>query len=130
MVKTLKREFDDWQRSGWIPNWRIEPGEKTEEPIRTRGWTHWHHLFTPRRLLMNGYYSQRIAERDPELRAVLQAAFGRLLNHSARLCVWLPSQGGGIGGGKNVFLNQPRRPPKFLHLWPLQIPPPNRVATS
>ena len=25
---------------------------------------------------------------------------------------------------------KPRRPPKFLHLWPLQIPPPNRVATS
>ena len=34
---------------------RIEPGEKTDEPIRTRGWTHWHHLFNPRQLLLAGW---------------------------------------------------------------------------
>ena len=30
----------------------IEPGEKTDEPIRTRGWTHWHHLFGARQFFM------------------------------------------------------------------------------
>ena len=35
-----------------MPDSRIEPGDKTDEPIRTRGWTHWHHLFTPRHLLI------------------------------------------------------------------------------
>ena len=32
---------------------RIEPGAKTDEPIRTRGWTYWHHLFNPRQLLVS-----------------------------------------------------------------------------
>jgi putative DNA methylase len=44
----------DWQNNGWIPDMRIEPGAKTDEPIRTRGWTYWHHLFNPRQLLVNG----------------------------------------------------------------------------
>lgn len=29
----------DWQAKGWVPDMRIEPGDKTDEPIRTRGWT-------------------------------------------------------------------------------------------
>jgi len=27
-------------------------GGNTDEPIRTRGWIHWHHLLTPRPLLI------------------------------------------------------------------------------
>jgi putative DNA methylase len=105
VVRMLSSELDASQEAGWIPSWRIERGVKTDEPIRTRGWTYWHHLFTPRQLLMNGRFSKQMGERPIEVRAALHAAFGRLLNHSARLCVWLPSQGSGIGGGKNVFLN-------------------------
>ena len=44
----------DWQAKGWVPDMRIEPGDKTDEPIRTRGWTYWHHLFNPRQLLVAG----------------------------------------------------------------------------
>jgi adenine-specific DNA methylase len=40
-----------WQEEGLVPDMAIEPGDKTDEPIRTRGWTHWHHLFSPRHLL-------------------------------------------------------------------------------
>ena len=40
-----------WQDDGLVPDMPIEPGDKTDEPIRTRGWTHWHHLFAPRALL-------------------------------------------------------------------------------
>ena len=55
-VLTLLRErFADWQEKGFIPSRKIERGgDKTEEPIRTRGWTHWHHLFNPRQLLAHG----------------------------------------------------------------------------
>jgi putative DNA methylase len=57
VVDLLSEVFDDWQTAGWIPNWRIEPGMETTRLQRERGWTYWHHLFTPRQLLMNGYYS-------------------------------------------------------------------------
>ena len=106
VLTLLDKVFEDWQAAGWIPNWRIEPGGKTDEPIRTKGWTHWHHLFTPRQLLMNGYYSQRIAGCTPEVRAVLTLNLGRLTDTNARLCRWLGLQGGGIGGTKTVFYNQ------------------------
>ena len=38
----IGEHLSDWQAKGWVPDMRIEPGEKTDEPIRTRGWTHWH----------------------------------------------------------------------------------------
>lgn len=48
--KVEKIVFDNlskWQSEGLVPDMAIEPGDKTDEPIRTRGWTYWHHLFTP-----------------------------------------------------------------------------------
>lgn len=105
----LAEHFADWQRDGFIPS-RPMPndGEKTDEPIRTRGWTHWHHLFTPRQLLVHGLLmklgselSQSKAERVACLLGV-----GRLANWNARLSRWLSTQGGGIGGGKDTFSNQ------------------------
>ncbi|MGY6631485.1 MAG: anti-phage-associated DUF1156 domain-containing protein [Wenzhouxiangella sp.] len=40
-----------WQQEGLMPDMAIEPGDKTDELIRTRGWRYWHHLYTPRNLL-------------------------------------------------------------------------------
>ena len=34
-----------WQDDGLVPDMAIEPGDKTDEPIRTRGWMYWHQLF-------------------------------------------------------------------------------------
>jgi adenine-specific DNA methylase len=110
VVELLSEVFDEWQVAGWIPNWRIEPGDKTDEPIRTKGWTYWHHLFTPRQLLMNGYYSRQIAHHEPQVRAALALNLGRLADTNARLCRWLGTQGGGIGGTKTVFYNQALNP--------------------
>ncbi|MGZ8184771.1 MAG: anti-phage-associated DUF1156 domain-containing protein, partial [Methylobacter sp.] len=42
--------IEQWQQEGVVPNNEIEPGDKTDEPIRTRGWTHCHHLFNARHL--------------------------------------------------------------------------------
>jgi len=106
VARLLSEVFDDWQSAGWIPNWRIEPGQKTDEPIRTRGWTYWHHLFTPRQLLMLGNYSMKLAELDASMAAALCIALGRSLNNNSRLCLWKPADGGGIGGGINTFYNQ------------------------
>ncbi|MFZ0254875.1 MAG: anti-phage-associated DUF1156 domain-containing protein, partial [Gammaproteobacteria bacterium] len=87
-----------WQEKGWVPDMRIEPGEKTDEPIRTRGWTHWHHLFNPRQLLVAGLVNQLIDARS---------AFGlmQLINWNSRLCPWNIASGGG-GSVQNTFYNQ------------------------
>ena len=110
VVEMLDRAFDEWQRSGWIPGWLIEPGEKTDEPIRTKGWTYWHHLFTPRQLLMAGEYSRILSSCETKLQAALTINLGRLVDTNARLCRWLGTQGGGIGGTKTVFYNQALNP--------------------
>jgi len=39
VLMLLRERFYRWQESGIIPSSDIEPGDKTSEPIRTRGWT-------------------------------------------------------------------------------------------
>jgi putative DNA methylase len=113
VLQLLHERFKEWQEKGFIPSRQIPTGgEKTEEPIRTRGWTHWHHLFTPRQLLSHGLISE-IAASLGDSQAALAAAMlniGRLGDWDSRLSCWLPTQGGGIGGGKNTFLNQALNP--------------------
>ncbi len=110
VLDQLAGVFDDWQMKGWIPSWRIEPGEKTDEPIRTKGWTYWHQLFTPRQLLMAGEYSRRLGNCETDVRAALALNLGRLADTNARLCRWKVSQGGGIGGTVTVFYNMALNP--------------------
>ncbi|MGV2336241.1 MAG UNVERIFIED_CONTAM: hypothetical protein LVR18_19770 [Planctomycetaceae bacterium] len=109
VLELLQERFVEWQQEGFIPSRAIpEGGEKTEEPIRTRGWTHWHHVFTPRQLLVHGLLqSCSIGQIDRIESQVLSALdIGRFANWNSRLCQWLESQGGGIGGGKATFANQ------------------------
>jgi len=60
VLELLQERFAEWQEKGYIPSRRIEPGYNTDQPIRERGWTHWHHLFNPRQLLVNGLYIKNI----------------------------------------------------------------------
>jgi putative DNA methylase len=106
VLELLRERFHHWQSAGYIPSRRIEPGDKTAEPIRTRGWTHWHHLFNPRQLLVNGLFAEHAAEeRSLEAKALLLMQ-GRLADANGRLSRWQVGQGGGIGGGKTTFDNQ------------------------
>jgi adenine-specific DNA methylase len=107
-VLTLLRErFSDWQREGLIPSKALpEGGDKTEEPIRTRGWTHWHHLFTPRQLLMHGLLAE-ISERLASSKATQVGCLlglGRMANWNSRLTGW--SSAKGDEKGNQVFNNQ------------------------
>lgn len=79
-----------WQEAGFVPDMAIEPGEKTDEPIRTRGWTHWHHLFTPRNLLVDAHYSEAIAKfgYDSLTAGALRFDVSVLADRSARLSRW------------------------------------------
>lgn len=113
VLHLLNERFAEWQRAGFVPNKEIPiNGEKTEEPIRNRGWTRWHHFFSPRQLLVHGLLMEigtSISNEHIKTITCLLLA-GRLANWNSRLCQWLQSQGGGIGGGKATFANQALNP--------------------
>ena len=106
----LLEKLSDWRKKGFIPESKIEPGAKTDEPIRTRGWTYWHHLFTPRQLLTNGLLasvsdrlSQDISERAAALLGVLRCA-----DWNGKLCRWDSSRAN--EKGTQTFSNQALNP--------------------
>jgi len=100
----------EWQDKGWIPDMRIESGYNTDQPIRERGWTHWHHLFPPRHLMSLGILRREAANNETVL------MFSRILDYTSKLCRWTTSSAGTGGEGKrsggasdnpsNVFYNQ------------------------
>src|SRR5207244_3962217 len=81
-------------------NWLSQNWGPLHEPIRTRGWTHWHHLFNPRQLLVAG-----LVNRFSEAR--LKLSMAQVLNSSSRLTRWSLGDGDGrTGGVKGTFDNQ------------------------
>ncbi|NJR46641.1 MAG: hypothetical protein HC775_13175 [Hyellaceae cyanobacterium CSU_1_1] len=108
VLSLLQQRFEDWQEKGFIPSKKIaRGGDKTEEPIRTRGWTYWHHLFNPRQIVIAGLFTQFIdLLNDRKQISILLLLLGRVLNNNSRLSRWKPSQSGGIGGVIDVFSNQ------------------------
>ncbi|RVJ71439.1 anti-phage-associated DUF1156 domain-containing protein [Sinorhizobium medicae] len=101
-VETIVRErLPQWQALGYVSDMRIEPGDKTNEPIRTRGWTHWHHLFGARHILTLALLKEQ--RRHPAL--ILDQA--QTLNVSSRGCMINSSAGqGGAIKYDHVFMNQ------------------------
>lgn len=94
--------IEQWQEDGLIPDMEIEPGDKTDEPIRTRGWTHWHHLFSARDLIKLAL--MRKASTAPYLFPELCGT----LDFCSKLSRWIVrfSSGGGSDFTSNVFSNQ------------------------
>ena len=60
--KMVRQNLARWQDGGVVPDMAIESGDKTDELIRTRGWTYWHHLFSPRHLLTGSLVAKRFRE--------------------------------------------------------------------
>ena len=110
VIELLKEHFNDWQEKGYIPSRKIERGgEKTEEPIRTRGWSYWHHLFNPRQLLMHGIFSEcflRLNGNDKIMSSTLCLSIGAAIDRQARLCGLDSHVSKGPGSTRNVFFNQ------------------------
>jgi len=98
----LANNMAEWQSKGWIPDMRIEIGEAPRyqglDLVRARGWTHWHHLFNPRQLLVAALVNQGSG-------AGLKYGLTGILNWSSRLSIWGTQDGGG-GSVKNTFMNQ------------------------
>ena len=93
-----------WQADGLAPDMQIEPGAETTRLGRERGWTHWHHLFNPRQLLLQALALKAWRHSPGATLGWLNAA--KMADFNSRLCRWATSQGGGLGGPKGVFSNQ------------------------
>ncbi len=92
-----------WQAEGWVPDMEIEPGEKTDEPIRTRGWTHWHHLFQARQLVTLALAFQ--SGRQPSLvEDCLAVLLAKEADWNNRACGW--NSGAGNDKCEHLFYNQ------------------------
>ncbi|MCX7860877.1 MAG: DUF1156 domain-containing protein, partial [Chloroflexus sp.] len=98
----------EWQAQGWVPDMPIEPGDETERLYRERGWTHWHHLFNPRQLLILSLINQNRT-------AYTSLLLNKLANYLSRLCTWETTSarmkngkqvGGASNNAKQVFINQ------------------------
>jgi putative DNA methylase len=97
VTRYVQEQLADWHAKGWVPDMRIEAGDKTDEPIRTRGWTHWHHLFNPRQLLIFS-----LLKKDSTAHSYPFLAHA--LNWNARLSTW--NRHAGSEAVQQVFINQ------------------------
>ncbi len=106
-LELLRENFADWQRKGFIPSKNIpEGGAETDRLFRERGWTYWHHLYTPRQLLTHGLLAE-ISSRLAQSKAAQVGCLlgmGRMANWNSRLCRWRPDPAG--EGVLDVFSNQ------------------------
>lgn len=129
VVNLLRERLEVWQRDGFIPSRAIQDGgDKTDEPIITRGWSHWHHMFTPRQLLTHGTLAEVFSQsaHSNVLRAAGLLGMGRIANWDSRLCMWM-SNAANEGGSHvfnslalNPFFNFSNRPlSKLDTAWPI-----------
>ena len=103
VLSLLLENFKQWQQKGYLPSKKIVSGYNTEQPIRERGWTYWHHLFTPRQLLTHGLIIKFFEENNSTISKVSAClSLMRITDINSRLCRW----GAGRDESKNVFSNQ------------------------
>jgi putative DNA methylase len=84
----------------------IELGDETTRLVRERGWTYWHHLFTPRDYILAASVLKNIE--DPELLVAVPS----LLNHASKMCQWITSAARRDASGKQ--LGGPRELPNHV----------------
>ena len=138
-LRLLEERFAQWQAEGHIPSRAITPGHKTDEPIRTRGWTHWHHLFTPRQLLVHGLLAEAAAAADlsAEAKAACLLGLGRVADWNSKLSRWHPHSAN--EKSEQVFSNQAlntlesyagRSLSALLSAWTLRLRPQARIISG
>ena len=106
VLQLLQERFQDWQEKGYIPSRRIQSGYNTDQPIRERGWTYWHHLFNPRQMLtLSLFLKMTLDLQKSELsRAAGLLWSGKCCDWDSRLSRWDPSWG--REHGHQTFSNQ------------------------
>lgn len=98
----VEKNLVSWQKKGLVPDMAIEPGSKTDEPIRTRGWRYWHQLFNARQLHL---FACLHKNQEPFQDGTYLLDLASALNRSAKLSRW-HSADKGREGPQDVFSNQ------------------------
>ena len=102
----VTRHLAEWQSNGWVPDMRIEVGGPPRYEgrvlVRSRGWTHWQHLFNPRQLLL-GSLINRYSD------GPLKFGLTQVLNSNCRISRWNNSDRA-CGSVKGAFDNQALNP--------------------
>jgi adenine-specific DNA methylase len=112
-LKLVKSKLAQWQVDGYLPSMEIPPGAETTRLFRERGWTYWHHLFTPRQLFMLGTFVKHAVEpapSDPQRVGAAAVAIGAATDRLSKLCGNDPHPCQGPGTTRNVFFNQALNP--------------------
>ena len=77
--------WEEWAADGSIPQMKIEEGGppryQGRDLLRSRGWTHWQHVFTPRQLLLGATINRQSS-------ASLKFGLTQVLNRNSRLSHW------------------------------------------
>jgi len=104
--RLLEERFTIWQANGFTPKKGIQSGYNTDQPIRERGWTHWHHLFNPRQLLVLGTLYEEVLrdEASQPILAAMLLGILRCADFNCRLSRWAPRSVG--DQSKQAFSNQ------------------------
>jgi adenine-specific DNA methylase len=105
VAEIVRQNLAQWQEEGLVPDMVIEPGDKTDEPIRTRGWTYWHHLFNARQLVSLSTF-RRLAREH----AQGQIGIAKIADYGSRLCRWDAGHMGSSPQAVGTFTNQALNP--------------------
>lgn len=85
--------FAKWQAKGLVPGMGIEPGDKTIELLRNRGWRYWHQLFTPRQLLVLALLAEQVqGEGNQATKAAGILGLNRCVDFNSKLCRWISAR--------------------------------------
>ena len=105
-VKQIVAEnIDNWQEQGLVPSMAIESGFETERLFKERGWTHWHHLFNARQLLIGKTLLSSVMKETHIYKKVTGLlGLNKCVDWNSKLCIW----NAGIGNEKlqNTYTNQ------------------------
>jgi adenine-specific DNA methylase len=107
LLENLKERFVAWQQRGFLPSARVVPGNETSRLQRERGWSHWHHLFFPRQLMINGLFLEKIFSNPAfcsESKAAALLTVGRFSDFNSKMSIW--NSAAGKACLANTFLNQ------------------------
>ena len=90
VLRILGDRIISWKDRCYIPSNEIEYGEKTNEPIRTRGWKYWHQLFNPRQLLLHGLILEKAHKLGEGVEQGVLSLLGinRCCNSNSKLVIW------------------------------------------
>jgi adenine-specific DNA methylase len=106
VLELLRDRRQSWQSNGFIPRRSIESGDETDRLGRERGWTHWHHLFNPRQLLLCGLINASASALSLSAEGTAASFLGvqRTADYNSRLSPWSASPGKELVN--QVFANQ------------------------